>query len=518
MPKNAENPAIGQEAGSPDLSRSAADNQGNNPAHGATQARFTHEYLNALARDRNVRVGTLFALAEGNDPFYAGRDSRRRSAKWFGEQYELHRFAAGVHVRRIHYRLISQETSVLDWNGAPYLNTDRCWNALLGAAKDARYLGVVPLDDFDDRRNPPATVAEIAPPDDPEITDCDDNALNDLVLRKAFELPRLGLIAECQAQPCHVEIWCEKSTMRDILDDIASQYGVTRVYSLGELSLTACVKLIMDRVACNGGRPVRILYLSDFDPAGRSMPVAAARKIEWLIREHDLSIDLQLRPILLDHDQCVHYQLPRTPIKEGESRAAEFEIQFGEGATELDALEALHPGELRHIVTRELDRYFDHTLHERWGTLVEERRAALDAIVADVHAEYAVHLTPHRAEYEHLAFAAEDLRAQVAMVFSKMVADMVSRADEAGILLNLAVADREADEDQNPLFDSCRDYFTQLSRYKLFQGHTADREHRRRAKRALAARADRAKKKAANNAVERDTGMPMSRGNGSAAP
>jgi acyl carrier protein phosphodiesterase len=478
--------------------------------------KITHEYLNAMARGRNVRVATLFALAESNDPFYARRDSRRKSAEWFGSQYEAHRFAPGVHVRRIHYRLISQETPVLDWNGAPYLNTDKCWNALLGAAKDARYLGVVPLEDFDDRRNPPATVARIAPPDDPEITDSDDGALNDLVLRELFKLPRLGLVAPCQAQPFHVEIWCEKSTMRDILDNIGLQYGVTRVYSLGELSLTACVKLILERVTSNGGRPVRILYLSDFDPAGRSMPVAAARKIEWLIREHDLNIDLQLRPILLDHDQCVHYQLPRTPIKEGESRAAEFEIQFGDGATELDALEALHPGELRNIVTRELDRYFDHTLQERWDSLVGERRDALDAIVADVHAEYEEHLAPHRAEYQRLAWETNHLRVQVGMVFAKMTADMAARAAEAGLLADFSVADREADEDEDPLYDSRRDYFAQLDRYKLFQGHTAEREDRCRAKRALQSRVDRAKKKAATNAAERDASIPMSRGNGGA--
>jgi hypothetical protein len=152
------------------------------------------------------------------------------------------------------------------------------------------------------------------------------------------------------------------------------------------------------------------------------------------------------------------------------------------------------------------------------GARVCVTASAKAAIHADVQAEYAGAIAPHRAEYEHLAWEANDLRNRVQMVFSKMIAAMVSRAAEAGILSDLAVADRECDEDENPLFDSCRDYFTQLDRYKLFQGHTAAREDRRRAKRALAARADRAKKKAANNAVERDTGMPMSRGNGSAAP
>ena len=57
--------------------------------------------------------------------------------------------------------------------------------------------------------------------------------------------------------------------------------------------------------------------------------------------------------------QCIEYKLPRTPLKETERRAARFQERFGEGATELDALEALHPGELRRIIETEIARYHD---------------------------------------------------------------------------------------------------------------------------------------------------------------
>jgi hypothetical protein len=41
----------------------------------------------------------------------------------------------------------------------------------------------------------------------------------------------------------------------------------------------------------------RILYISDFDPAGAHMPVSVARKIEYLLRRdgHDLDIRLDWR-------------------------------------------------------------------------------------------------------------------------------------------------------------------------------------------------------------------------------
>jgi hypothetical protein len=303
--------------------------------------------------------------------------------------------------------------------------------------------------------------------------------------------------------------------MLDILEDVGRQYGVTRVYSLGELSLTACVKLILDRVVRNGDRPVRLLYLSDFDPAGRSIPVAAARKVEWLIRAHDLDIDLQLIPILLDHDQCVHYQLPRTPLKADEGRADEWAIQFGEGGTELDALEALHPGELRRIVTEALDRYHDHDLQGRWDALKSEREAELGAIAAGVAAEYADALRPHRAECRRLAWEPNRLRDEVQMVYAKMLGEITERAGDVALTpLFEFRSEREIAEHPDPLFDTARDYMEQIARYKIFQGKDEAFDARRRAKRALHAKKKRAEKKAG----DRDASMPKSRAEEGAAP
>ena len=127
---------------------------------------------------------------------------------------------------------------------------------------------------------------------------------------------------------------------------------------------------------------MRILYISDFDPGGMSMPLAAARKIEFTLRKEMPDLDIQLRPIALTHEQCRQYRLPRTPMKEGESRAAKFEARFGEGATELDALEALHPGELARIIEREIRRYYDDTLDDQIAEVEGEVREELDRINA----------------------------------------------------------------------------------------------------------------------------------------
>ncbi len=442
-----------------------------------------YDEINRLAKERGKTVSDLIALTFHNDPFYAEQAGRVVAAKWFAEQYEREKFKAGVHVRRIHYRLISREGQK-DWRGKDYMNTTACWQALLAASKDARYLGTVPLADFDDRRNPTAIATGVDLPRDPKLNPANVDAsglnLGDLVL------PSLYInAADRPAQPYHCEIWCEKSTMRDILDLIGARYGVTRVYSLGEISLTGCIKLILGRVARN----------------------AAARKIEWLIKKNNLDIDLQLIPILLDKEQCIHYGLPSTPLKEGEARADEWAIRHGEGGTELDALEALHPGELHRIVTEALDRYNDHDLQGRWNALLIERRRAIGAIAADVRREYAAALSPYRAERDRLAWEANDLRQKVRLVFAKMIADISDRTgdDILDPLLEF-VSEREIVEHPDPLFDSTRDYEEQIARYKLFQAKDEAFDVRRRAKRASKERARRAHKKA-----KRAAGMPETR-------
>jgi hypothetical protein len=127
-----------------------------------------YDEIMKLAKELGKTIPDLIALTSGNDPFYAGKAGRQASAEWFAEQYERERFAAGVHVRRIHYRLISREGQT-DWRSKPYQNTDACWQAILGASKDARYLGTVPLEDFDDRRNPTAVAMGVSIPEDPEL-------------------------------------------------------------------------------------------------------------------------------------------------------------------------------------------------------------------------------------------------------------------------------------------------------------------------------------------------------------
>jgi hypothetical protein len=119
------------------------------------------------------------------------------------------------------------------------------------------------------------------------------------------------------------------------------------------------------------------------------MPVAVARKIEHRLYLRNLrELDIQVRPIALTLEQCQHYRLPRTPLKDTERRAAVFEDRYGEGATELDALEALHPGELHGIIEGEVGRYFDSDLADAVNDTATEIEESITEITGEVHAKH----------------------------------------------------------------------------------------------------------------------------------
>ena len=126
---------------------------------------INYEAISALAKELDRPVGTLIALSPNNDPFYAGMPSRRADADWFAEVWERFGFGAGVHLRRIHYRLISTTAPLIMHTGVPYENTLECWARLMECSKSARNLRLVDPANFIDRRNSEAVLAELVEDD-----------------------------------------------------------------------------------------------------------------------------------------------------------------------------------------------------------------------------------------------------------------------------------------------------------------------------------------------------------------
>lgn len=309
--------------------------------------------IKEVAKEQGISVNDLLALSPNNDPFYVGSKGQMEKAEWFADIYNRMGRPMECHIRRAHYWLISQPDAKKP-DGTPFENTVKDWGFLAIASKYARYAGLVPVENIIDRRNP-KPIENILLWDDETPTEIKDGIDADTIIEDI--VTHFLCWNKYNTQSYHLEIFCEKATMNDILEPICRRYGINIVTGLGELSITAVYQLI--RRMENIEKPVRVFYISDFDPSGENMPVSVARKIEYFIRLEDLEEHVKLKQIMLTAGQCKQYQLPRTPIKEGEKRKAGFEYRHGTGATELDALEALHKGEMAQIIKEAILPYID---------------------------------------------------------------------------------------------------------------------------------------------------------------
>ena len=375
--------------------------------------------LKQMAKANKISVKKLLALAPQNDPFYVGTKGNVEKAEWLANIYREQGSPSQVHIRRIHYFLVSRE-DIQKPNGEPYENTENDWEYLSKATKYARYLGLVPIDNFVDRRNPePHINASYRANTGVDEIKIDPEQIAESIAELFYPYNPQHALAY------HLEIWAEKSTQNDIILPMARQYRANVVTGLGELSITA-VNQLMQRIE-QADKPVRIFYISDFDPAGETMPISVARKIEYL---SETSKDIKLKPLMLTKEQCVEYNLPRTPIKESDKRKGGFETRHGAGATELDALEALHQGEMGLILQHEISPYVDA---ESYNAVIEENQRVQQAIK-------------------------EVLQERLEQVLSDYSLDYESDFEmpEAGLI----------DESDDWLFDSGLSYGVQLSRYK----------------------------------------------------
>jgi len=242
---------------------------------------INYEVIKETAKEKGLKVRDLLALAPNNDPFYTGRPSEVDAAQWFTDLWLQFGYDDGVHLRRIHYRIVSHDSAIDMPNGDKYENTQRCWAYLNNAAKWARYLGLVNSTSFVDRRNPDPHIfrrfadVERESPNYAHYSDHDSewelyqlpglpewpNLWGDLPRMPYFEVR--GYDVE---QPYLVEVWSEKTTMNDVLIPLCQEYNVNLVTGSGELSITAVLKFLA-RVS-ESELPARILYISDYDPAG----------------------------------------------------------------------------------------------------------------------------------------------------------------------------------------------------------------------------------------------------------
>jgi hypothetical protein len=506
---------------------------------------WRHFQAGAFLEDR---PGTKTNLTlEADTDLFAIADRNRRHlawATWFADLFRRFYPDAGpdatVHLRRVHYRLVSSEEPIPmvgsvdqdyaicefwvvpasgkkkdgqvigDTRPNTYENNKDCWQALCKAAKWARHLGLISGDLIEDNRSPLAITQAFSAYEAPELdtvidagwgyvngwSDGDDYVPAEVEWDRVIS--PVASIPDAPSLPCatlsvanwrkprthHLEIWVEKSTMNDVLAPICQRHGIVLQTLVGESSLTRTGDLLR-RIRANGGIPTRVFYLSDFDPAGKSMPAAASRRVEYLIRDEDPDLDVQVTHLLLTLEQVQEYRLPTTPIKQSESRAETFLARFGvDGAVELDALEALHPGVLEQMVLDAIQPYLDANQRygEELGEVKDEAQDLLDEANTTVEGSYGPSHRQFEAEWD-AAVQAEQAnydkwRTRAIARLRPVLARMRPNCEQAlEALLNslpdleeLPLPEPEVIDEDDPLLDTHRDYLDQLDRYRQHKG------------------------------------------------
>jgi hypothetical protein len=451
-----------------------------------------YEEIKNLAKERHCNIPDLLVLHRNNDPYYSGSRRDRIMAEWFKQLWDLFGYQNGVHLRRVHYQLISQEKATKH-DGSKYQNTKNDWQYLCDAGKHARYLGIIDPGAFEDRRNPEP---KLYYQKDGEETnepgwvqsDCQwrlPYIATDLTWDTELYLPDLqaaGYNYSNMLQPYHVEVWVEKSTMNDVLIPICKKYAVNLITGLGYMSITSVIMLterIMDI-----GKPCRIIYISDFDPSGDGMPVAMSRQVQYWLNKQGLDADVKLEPIVLTMDQVKQYNLPRVPIEDKHLGKTSFEQKYGSGAVELDALQSLHPGVLESIVTEYILQFRDKNLTNKiLNTRVEAQQILNDlydkniAIYQGDLEEIEQKIRSVASNYEYrLQLLSEEMDEELRPIQND--ADSLWQTIQNKIncsQVNLPPLPEPETEpnDQEWLFDNNRDYFKQLDYFKNRKGGTA---------------------------------------------
>lgn len=448
-----------------------------------------YEEIKALAKHLRMRIPEMLALAQNNDPFYAGSEASRQQAEWFAAVWRTYGYTVGVHIRRVHYRLVVDGTAT-NYDGTAYDNTEACWDDLNKASRAARYLELVDPLAFVDRRNPaphlfasgPATVA--APTVAIEAPFFSLPSINaDLADDVWLNLPTASVMGYDYAgtdQPYHLELWIEKTTMDDVLIPVCQTYAINLQTGAGFQSVTNVIKMLQ-RMA-DAEKPARIFYISDFDPAGDGMPIQVARQVEYWLDAYAPERDIKLIPLALTLAQAQHYRLPRVPMKETNPQKAGFEQRYGVGAVELDALEALHPGALARLVVDAAAPYRDLRLPAKLARTAVAARRTTEQAWANATVDQADQLATIERDAIEIA---ERYRGRLAALRDEMataMAPLEARLESVRLAIQDAADAFAVDLPARPepettpgdesdwLFDSQRDYLQQLTVYRGRRG------------------------------------------------
>lgn len=254
----------------------------------------------------------------------------------------VERYEKGIlTLRGLHYQLV----------GIGMTNTLKHYKRVVDAMIHARWLGLIDFDAFSDHDR--SMLGN---------TDYEETKLIDEIETAKRQIKAWMTSYKknkWENQPIYPEVFIEKKALQGVFQSVCTKHDVALGACKGYPSLTFLNESTQrfKEAVRNGKEPV-ILYFGDYDPSGEDIP----RSIEENIKRLGCN-EITVKRIALLHEQVVEWKLPHAPIKEGDSRSANW---GGLGQVELDAVK---PEKLQRLCTEAINEVFDNQLY---NTLLNE--------------------------------------------------------------------------------------------------------------------------------------------------
>jgi hypothetical protein len=156
---------------------------------------------------------------------------------------------------------------------------------------------------------------------------------------------------------CQVEVWVESRSIASVLLADCKTLAVDLFPCGGFSSMSFAHAAAQQRNASLDTRPLVVLHVGDFDPAGVLIDVALEREL----REHLRGVALDFRRIAINEEQVVAYDLPTKPRKVSDLRSLHVTYSVEAEAMPAAALRAIVRGDIEALLP---DGALDDSLEE----------------------------------------------------------------------------------------------------------------------------------------------------------
>jgi hypothetical protein len=154
-------------------------------------------------------------------------------------------------------------------------------------------------------------------------------------------------------QAVYPEVLIEKKALQGVFAPICKRWEISLGACKGYPSLTFLNDMQKRyKHAQMEDKEVVLLYFGDYDPSGEDIPRSIVENLS------KFGVDVDLRRIALMENQVLAWKLPHAPVKQGDSRTANWE---GFGQVELDAVK---PEKLERLLENAIDDIWDADAYE----------------------------------------------------------------------------------------------------------------------------------------------------------